>query len=289
LARLDPIEKFAKWFYLGLAVLIVFFAISAAAKFGIPGAAESEWKEAAGEFLLAAGVSFVVAIAAAAVGCLLGFLFGIPRSLQRGPQIVSIQSPPQGQPGAQPQSAEPAKSQPPPQGQPGAQPQSAEPAKPQPPPQEQSAVQPPSAEQSKPNEQSKPDEPALASSGVTAAGREAPFLTNTSLEEISDWLTKIIIGLGLVQFQTFIAYLYKAALYAASFVAHTDMSEVTSTLVYDSKLASPFFFALIITSLVSACFFTYLETRTRLTLLFVGAFKATGTDEHKPSADRTRE
>jgi hypothetical protein len=35
---------------------------------------------------------FVVAIAAAAVGCLLGFLFGIPRSLQRGPQILSIQT-----------------------------------------------------------------------------------------------------------------------------------------------------------------------------------------------------
>jgi hypothetical protein len=89
LERLYPIENFAKWFYLGLAVLIAFFATSVAATSAPSG---QGWWNAAGNFLLAAGVSFVVAIAAAAVGCLLGFLFGIPRSLQRGPQILSIQT-----------------------------------------------------------------------------------------------------------------------------------------------------------------------------------------------------
>lgn len=181
-----------------------------------------------GDFLLAAGVSFIVAIAAAVVGCLLGFLFGIPRSLQRGQQILSIQTSSPGATGHQTQ----------PVGQP------------------------------QPNEQTTPTEPAPTGG--------SPFLTNTSLEEISDWLTKIIIGLGLVQFETVIKYLGSAANSAASFVAQKNITEP------DSTLASPFFFALIIASLVSACFLTYLETRTRLTLLFVGAIKA-GADEVKGS------
>jgi hypothetical protein len=85
-------------------------------------------------------------------------------------------------------------------------------------------------------------------------------------------LTKIIIGVGLVQFQTVIEYLDKAASRAASLVA-LKASAPGAALGNDSALASPFFFALIIASLISACFLTYLETRTRLTLLFVGAIK----------------
>jgi hypothetical protein len=50
-------------------------------------------------------------------------------------------------------------------------------------------------------EQKKPTEPGRISAdhGAEDCG-DSPFLINTSQEEISDWLTKIIIGLGLVQF-----------------------------------------------------------------------------------------
>jgi hypothetical protein len=95
-------------------------------------------------------------------------------------------------------------------------------------------------------------------------------------------LTKIIIGLGLVEFQTLSKYLYDAASYAAAFVAQKPITEAIASgdttkpkVLYDRATASPFFFALIITSLVSASIFAYLETRTRLTLLFVGAFQET--------------
>jgi hypothetical protein len=222
LERLDPIEKFAKLFYLGLAVLIVFFATSVAAK-----SSQGAW-QAVGDFLRAAGGSFLVAIAAAAVGCLVGFLFGIPRSLQRGPQIVPMQ-----------------------------------------PPRQENETQSGGQEPNEPRKSTRPAQTST-STGNEVAGR-GPFLTNTSLEEISDWLTKIIIGLGLVQFRTLTEWLNTAAQQAASFIAPAA-----------DKTESPFFFALIITSLFSACFLTYLETRTRLTLLFVGAIQATGTDQHEP-------
>jgi tetratricopeptide (TPR) repeat protein len=70
-----------------------------------------------------------------------------------------------------------------------------------------------------------------------------------------------------------VAYLYKAALFAAAFVAAKDIAANTdiTTISYDANFASPFYFALIIASLIAACLFTYLETRTRLTLLFATA------------------
>jgi hypothetical protein len=74
LERLYPIERFAQLFYLGLTVLILFFATSVAAT-----GQHNGW-QTAGDFLRVAGCSFLVASAAATVGCLVGFLFGIPRS-----------------------------------------------------------------------------------------------------------------------------------------------------------------------------------------------------------------
>jgi hypothetical protein len=73
LKRLYPIERFAQFFYLGLAVLILFFAMSVAAT------SKNGWQTAS-DFLHVAGCSFLVASAAATVGCLIGFLFGIPRT-----------------------------------------------------------------------------------------------------------------------------------------------------------------------------------------------------------------
>jgi hypothetical protein len=208
--HLEPIDWFAKWYFVTVAVLIGVFALSIAAR-------NADLWRAVADFLLAASVSFVVALASTAIGCFLGFLFGIPKSLQRGAGAP--------QPQQQPTSGT-------------------------------------------------PSAPTNDTSGSAAAVRASgpAFGTNTSLEEISDWLTKIIIGLGLVQFQTFLAYLYNAALFAASYIAQSDLTIDTaqqSTLQYKSGLSSPFLFAVILACLVAACLFAYLETRTRLTQLFL--------------------
>jgi hypothetical protein len=210
--RLEPIEWFAKCFYIVVACLIGVFALALAAR-----RAQISWT-ALGDLLVGVSVSFAVALASTALGCLLGFLFGIPKSLQRG---------------AAPQ------------------------------PQQQSASGAPSGSAK---------DPAAAGSGAPARTSGPAFGTNTSLEEISDWLTKIIIGLGLVQFQTFLSYLYNAAAFAASFIAQSNFTiDTTQTgkIEYHAPLASPFLFALILACLVASCLFAYLETRTRLTQLFM--------------------
>lgn len=204
MTSLEPIETFARYFY---SVLLVFIALFAFA-LGIQAYAADNGGFKV--FLLAFGTSLVVSAAATAVGCLLGFLFGIPRSLQGSAPV---------------RSSEP-----------------------------------------RPSAAGSPDQPRTAASVARA------FMSNTSLEEISDWLTKIIIGLGLVQFQLLIEYLYRCSLYSAAFVAAQSISvENLPKQDYDPQLASPFFFALIVTTLIAGCMFAYLETRTRLMLLFVDA------------------
>ena len=212
LARLSPVEQFAKWFYLFLLVVIVLMGIAI-------GMLNPECAFGCGsiaKITLTWSVSFTVAGASTAVGCMLGFLFGIPRSLQQSTVV------------------------------------------------EQTTL--------------RPDGTNEARKAAQAAERQA-FRSNTSLEEISDWLTKIIIGVGLVQFQTFIAYLYKAALLASAFVAGKEIkiAEDAALLNYSGDFSSPFFFALIIATLIAGCLFAYLETRTRLTLLFMSAEDATRT------------
>ncbi len=202
---LEPIESFAKFFYLGLLALVLLFSIAVGVQACIANTGRSGFEV----FLLAGGVSLIVVTAATAVGCLLGFLFGIPRSLQGN----------RTQPG-----------------------------------------------DNRPSAQGSVEQPRDAASVARS------FMNNTSLEEISDWLTKIIIGLGLVQFQLLIEYLYKCALYASSFVAAQPIPAADlAKLVYDPRVASPFFFSLIIASLIAGCLFAYLETRTRLMLLFIDA------------------
>lgn len=248
LDRLYPIEKFAQLFYAGLAILILLFAMSVAAR-----NADNGWSQAAGAFLLVTGCSFIVAVAAAAVGCLVGFLFGIPRSLRQGPQMT-----PPPPPAAttvlekEPQKGGPQTEE---ESEPATRPASIHEGETQTE-QIQSGDQPP-------QQPTKPSERARASGGYQDGG-DSPFLINTSLEEISDWLTKIIIGLSLVQFQSFIEHLQNAAAATAKFT-------VPGTAGGD---AWPFFFALIVASLLSAGFMVYLETRTRLTLLFIGALKS---------------
>jgi hypothetical protein len=102
-------------------------------------------------FALAISVSLVVFFAASALGCFLGFLFGIPRSLQRASSAANAGD--------------------------------------------------------------------TNNAERRQAANSRPFVTNTSLEDVSDWLTKIIIGIGLVQFHAIWKCLYTAAYYAASFVS----------------------------------------------------------------------
>ena len=75
LQSLEPIETFARRFYLGVGAVTVAFGITHGLKGWSAGCSES-----ARGFLLALCVSLAVFVAASAVGCLLGFLFGIPRS-----------------------------------------------------------------------------------------------------------------------------------------------------------------------------------------------------------------
>lgn len=113
------------------------------------------------------------------------------------------------------------------------------------------------------------------------------FFTNTSLEEISDWLTKIIVGIGLVQFTTILESIHSASLFAAAFVYEQTPTlepptgrNSTRWLVANHPISS-FLFALIITSLLSTCLFIYVEMRTRVTRIFLVTEKevaGTGSD-----------
>ncbi|MFK3778684.1 hypothetical protein [Agrobacterium sp. NPDC089420] len=97
------------------------------------------------------------------------------------------------------------------------------------------------------------------------------FMTNTSLEEVSDWLTKIIIGIGLVQFNTIIAYLHTSAIYVAVFIEGKKFEiKDDKILLIEEGVSSSFIFAIIVSCLILSCLFVYLETRTRLTLMFLG-------------------
>jgi hypothetical protein len=214
--------------------LILFFATSVAAT-----SQHNGW-QAAGEFLRVAGCSFLVASAAATVGCLIGFLFGIPRT---PPGLHILTSKPQPEPQKElPQSNEP---------EPGNSIQTA-------PPQQESQKEQP---QSGGKHQHQPESP-TASGEEPADHSNSYFLINTSLEDISDWLTKIIIGLSLVQFHSFLQTLKAGAMDAAKFIVPSAAG---------AGDAWPFFFGLMVASFLSAGFLVYLETRTRLTLLFVSA------------------
>lgn len=48
--------------------------------------------------------------------------------------------------------------------------------------------------------------PPAAREAVGAGRRRHPYLPNTNLEQISDWLTKIIVGVGLVEIRTVVEW-----------------------------------------------------------------------------------
>ena len=127
-------------------------------------------------------VSILLAGVALAIGVLVGFLFGVPKAASQ-PGLIP-------QPPAQPPAPPPAQPPAPPPAQPPAPPH----AEPPPPP--------PNAfgGQSLNLPQDQPDKPA----GPDREKEKKPpaFVPNTNLEQISDWLTKIIVGVGLVQLST---------------------------------------------------------------------------------------
>lgn len=183
----DDLERIERFF---AAVLV--FVLGAIGLFSLSISPLDKWNDFSRSCLLSLGVSLVALVSSATVGAFLGFLFGIPKSLQRSAQIAG------GIEGA---------------------------------------------------------------NGQGSNGRK--FLTNTSLEEISDWLTKIIIGISLVQFERILNFVGKSSGALSQSVAYGLDS--------DSASFAPFFFALLVFGCVGACLFVYLETRTRLTLLLVGA------------------
>jgi hypothetical protein len=116
----------------------------------------------------------MAAAASASVGALLGFLFGIPRSLQQEAPVTPPPSPP--------------------------------PPLPPPP------VVPP-AGQATP--QGLPTPPTATPASTSVKDRGNQLRVNTNLEQISDWLTKILVGVGLTQLQFLWPNLIKLAEFQA--------------------------------------------------------------------------
>lgn len=140
--------------------------------------------------------------------------------------------------------------------------------------------------------QRQPDKPAGQSGDapISQSEKRQLFTTNTSLEEISDWLTKIIIGLGLVQFKMITDYLWTCSFYLASFSAGSaiDLAEKSQPLGADMAVA--YYFCLIVSALLLACLVGYVQTRTRFTFIFLGVEAVTQGDPagiSKGSASQT--
>jgi hypothetical protein len=88
----------------------------------------------------------------------------------------------------------------------------------------------------------------------------SPYTANTNLEEISDWLTKIIVGLGLINLKTAPEYLKKAAWFFANFCGG-DYCESVAV-------------ALMIYFSICGFFLGYLMTRLYITGAFTRADRA---------------
>jgi hypothetical protein len=152
-------------------------------------------------FFTTASTGIVVGAAALFIGGLLGFLFGIPRTLQRS--------------GATPPSSTP------------------------------------------------PDANSATPSADTSNGTE--FQANTNLEQISDWLTKILVGVGLTQIVPILEKLRSLSLTVSRALGGTSANCVPLTNCDNNSFAM----ALILFFLVVGFLFAYLWTR----LYLPGAFR----------------
>jgi hypothetical protein len=96
--------------------------------------------------------------------------------------------------------------------------------------------------------------------GKSADNQQARYKTNTNLEDISDWLTKIIVGLGLINLKVIPGKLKTAAWFFANFCG--------------KDYCEPIAMALIIYFSICGFFLAYLMTRLFLTGAFTRADQA---------------
>ena len=109
---------------------------------------------------------------------------------------------------------------------------------------------------------------------VTAQGGRA-FAGNSNLEEISDWLTKIIVGVGLVQASTIYTKLFALAEWFKTAIVCNPPGGC-------AQGADVMFLLVLISSLIGGFLFLYLETRTRVIKLFTdveAVLLPTGSDQ----------
>lgn len=93
------------------------------------------------------------------------------------------------------------------------------------------------------------------SAAVAEPEARAFLRSNTNLEEISDWLTKIIVGVGLIESRQIVDSVSDAQWFFSGALRHAPAS-------------GEFLALLSVASLVGSFLLFYLETRTRLALLF---------------------
>jgi len=151
----------------------------------------TEWRG----FFAIASTGILVGVASFFVGALLGFLFGIPRTLQRSNTTASTST----------------------------------------------------------------TNTSSASAGSTNGATE--FQANTNLEQISDWLTKILVGVGLTQVNNILTKL-------------SDISGSVAAALGSTSGNRSFALALIIFFLIVGFFFAYLWTRLHLAMLLTAADNA---------------
>jgi hypothetical protein len=190
--QLTAIEDLTIRFFSVILVLCVLYALSQLASFG--------WSELT-RTVYVFGILLGVTATGAVIGGLLGFLFGIPRLLQR----QGVQPSPQQLAGSN-----------------------------------SSSVQ-------------RTDQP-LQPLNFAPSGRF--FAGNTNLEEISDWITKIIVGISLVQSkQIYEGIKDTAAQFKLQAMPNSEGADVV-------------FILIAVSSVIGGFLFFYMETRTRVTLLF---------------------
>lgn len=197
--RMNLVQKRLLWTFGGLLLVCLVVALGTGVDAGSKVAANgatgtcastiTEWHICTPISLKFFGISLGVLAASGAVGGFLGFLFGVPRLMQRVNRTEAA----------------------------------------------------PGSEQTFTN--------------LGAGKTSRSVAANSNLEEISDWLTKIIVGVALVQAQQIGAYGLKIVSFLATFGGTDD------------KLAKAYFACLIVTSFILCFLAVYLEARTRLTAM----------------------
>lgn len=99
-------------------------------------------------------------------------------------------------------------------------------------------------------------EPSAGGVARTPTAATSPLATNTNLEQISDWLTKIIVGVGLTKLNGIVGYLESFGVSADGYFGFGGKA---------FAIAAGLYF------LIVGFFIGYILTRTKLTWIFVGS------------------